>query len=160
MISNTNYQEHWFVNVILAPCCLRSCSFHQCQCQSVHSPGCQKSTHSWNQSNRPSWIIVIMCYWYLQRKHSSPVYIKQHGEVNTRCNLKCGKFVKSFFSNMERVADAAQFNIYSSINLLLFRVRISDLDDRWAIEVDFVKVLQHWNVARLHFLVALVALEG
>ena len=61
---------------------------------------------------------------------------------------------------MERVADAAQFNIYSSINLLLFRVRISDLDDRWAIEVDFVKVLQHWNVARLHFLVALVALEG
>ena len=48
----------------------------------------------------------------------------------------------------------------STYILLLFRVRISDLDDRWAIEVDFVKVLQHWNVARLHFLVALVALEG
>ena len=45
-------------------------------------------------------------------------------------------------------------NVYSTSNV------ISDLDDRWAIEVDFVEVFQHWNVARLHFLVALVALEG
>ena len=34
------------------------------------------------------------------------------------------------------------------------------LDDGGSVEVDLVKVFQHWNVARLHFLVALVALKG